>query len=273
MHSFARASTFELSEILNLLNASFEGYVVRVSLTQRILLELLRTEGVDLEASLVVAEHGLPVGLSLVGRRGSESRIGPFGLVPSARSRGIGQALLDELLAQSRDRGDERVWLEVITVNDPAIRLYEGRGFVRIRELVGFVSEHVPAVEGLLHEVSAAEVATEVSRSGFENLPWQVSAATIHQLALPDRAFRLGPSLAIVGLPTETDAVIKALVTEREEQRRGHGRRLLQALSSSYPGRTWRIPPKGPGEFLPEFLAPLGFTRSAISQYQMVWRP
>ncbi len=128
-------------------------------------------------------------------------------------------------------------------------------------------------MEGLLHEVSVAEVAAEVSRSGFENLPWQVSAATIHQLALPDRDFRLGASLAVVGLPTETDVVIKALVTEREEQRRGHGRRLLRALSASYPGRTWRIPPKGPGEFLPEFLAPLGFTRSAISQYQMVWRP
>ncbi len=121
MLAFAKASTFELSEILNLLNASFEGYVGRVSFTQRILLELLRTEGVDLESSLVVSEDGSPVGLSLVGRRGSESRIGPFGLVPTARSRGIGRVLLDALLAQSQDRGDERVWLEVISVNEPAI--------------------------------------------------------------------------------------------------------------------------------------------------------
>ena len=54
-----------------------------------------------------------------------------MGLVPRARGHGLGQALLARALGDARERGLERVELEVYGSNVAAIALYERLGFVR----------------------------------------------------------------------------------------------------------------------------------------------
>jgi ribosomal-protein-alanine acetyltransferase len=49
-----------------------------------------------------------------------------------ARGRGIGRALMDELLAEAGRRGADEVFLEVRAGNEPAQRLYASLGFERI---------------------------------------------------------------------------------------------------------------------------------------------
>jgi ribosomal protein S18 acetylase RimI-like enzyme len=55
-------------------------------------------------------------------------------VVPSARGRGIGKALLEELLARARAAGHDAISLSVDRLNEGAIRLYEQYGFRRVGE-------------------------------------------------------------------------------------------------------------------------------------------
>lgn len=64
------------------------------------------------------------------GRVGSEhcGRLG-MGLLPDARGRGLGEALLRAVLAVALERGIERAELEVYASNRPALALYRRLGF------------------------------------------------------------------------------------------------------------------------------------------------
>ncbi|RJO77958.1 GNAT family N-acetyltransferase [Nocardia panacis] len=50
-------------------------------------------------------------------------------VAPTHRGRGIGHALLDQVMRRARELGAGHVWLEVTNVNVPAIRLYRKAGF------------------------------------------------------------------------------------------------------------------------------------------------
>lgn len=55
--------------------------------------------------------------------------------------RGVGRAILDHLVAEARARKIETLWLETGSspAFDPAIRLYEGAGFVRCGPFDGYI--------------------------------------------------------------------------------------------------------------------------------------
>ena len=54
-----------------------------------------------------------------------------MGLLAGYRSRGLGSALLEHTLQASREQGLTRIELEVLSSNEPAIRIYLRLGFVR----------------------------------------------------------------------------------------------------------------------------------------------
>ena len=54
-----------------------------------------------------------------------------MGLIMGYRRRGIGTRLMERTIEAAKARGIERVELEVYASNEPAISLYEKRGFVR----------------------------------------------------------------------------------------------------------------------------------------------
>ncbi|HVY11549.1 MAG TPA: ribosomal protein S18-alanine N-acetyltransferase [Mycobacteriales bacterium] len=61
-----------------------------------------------------------------------EAYVQTMAVAPAMRRRGLGEAMLLELMAEATRRGCPRVDLEVRADNDPAIRLYERNGFVQI---------------------------------------------------------------------------------------------------------------------------------------------
>lgn len=63
---------------------------------------------------------------------GLDSDVMTMGILPDFRGRGLGRALMDALLELARQRGSERVFLEVRASNTPAITLYEQSGFERV---------------------------------------------------------------------------------------------------------------------------------------------
>ncbi len=69
-----------------------------------------------------------PAGFTLVRAAPGEEELLLIAVDPDCRGRGLGRRLLDRVLADARQRGAERVFLEM-RYNNPAARLYHAAGF------------------------------------------------------------------------------------------------------------------------------------------------
>lgn len=70
-----------------------------------------------------------PVGFALARVAADEAELLSLGVVPSARRRGIGQALLDDVIRTAVSRQAASLFLEVAETNEAARRLYAENGF------------------------------------------------------------------------------------------------------------------------------------------------
>ena len=61
-----------------------------------------------------------------------ETHLLNLSVAPALQRTGHGQAMLQRLLAQSRKRGDQALWLEVRPSNQPALALYRAAGFLQV---------------------------------------------------------------------------------------------------------------------------------------------
>jgi GNAT superfamily N-acetyltransferase len=92
-------------------------------------------EGGALERILLAEEpDGTPLGFACWGVVGRDpTRFGPFGVVPAARGRGAGAALLDGALRAMAAEGLAHAWFLWTAPDTPAHRLYLARGFTPLR--------------------------------------------------------------------------------------------------------------------------------------------
>jgi ribosomal protein S18 acetylase RimI-like enzyme len=263
------SSEFGLEATAGLLARGFSDYFVPLSFSDAAFERMVAVDSLDLAASRVVLHDGVPGGVALIARRGPTSRLAGMAIVPEARKRGLGRALVERLVAEARDRGDRAMVLEVIEQNDAAVRLYEGAGFRKVRRLVGFEGKGAsgPAEAGPLEEVDAATAAA-VLRDGIPDLPWQMSGATLAQLTPPCRVFRFEGAWAAVLNLESSPVTLRGFGAEADPGKQGHAVALLRALMARYPGKQWRLPAMWPEELSEAFLA-AGLVRSPLSQWQM----
>lgn len=80
----------------------------------------------------------MPVGFGTVQLAGDEAEILDLAVALAERRTGIGQRLVEELVATARLRAAARLLLEVRRSNALAIRLYERAGFVQVGERVRY---------------------------------------------------------------------------------------------------------------------------------------
>ena len=92
-------------------------------------------EGGPLERILLAEEpDGALLGFDCWGVVGRDpTRFGPFGVVPAARGRGAGAALLDGALQRMAAEGLAHAWFLWTAPDSPAHRLYLARGFTPLR--------------------------------------------------------------------------------------------------------------------------------------------
>jgi GNAT superfamily N-acetyltransferase len=156
------SDTFSYAELAELFTRGYEGYFVPMHLDEPTLRYMVDTWDIDLARSRVAPGEGL-CNLAV---RGDRAWIGGIGVVPEARRKGVGRALMDAVL----ELAPPTVLLEVIHENEPAIRLYEALGFERTRVLEVWRLDEPPLVP-----VRNADP----SRLGQEGLPWQREDASL----------------------------------------------------------------------------------------------
>lgn len=77
---------------------------------------------------LIESETGETAGFTLVRAAPGEEELLLIAVIPACRGKGLGRRLLDAVLADARERGAERVFLEM-RYNNPAAKLYSAAGF------------------------------------------------------------------------------------------------------------------------------------------------
>jgi GNAT superfamily N-acetyltransferase len=169
------ARALSLSERAELFNAAYEGYLLPFHVDERQLAFMADAFDFDLDASRIAYRDGQPVGLANLGVRSEDAWIGGVGVVTGARRSGVGEALMRALHEQARERGVQRVWLEVIVENTGAFALYEKLGYEPVRDVEVWT---LPGADGdhAGREVSPAEL--EARLSGRHE-PWQRADGTL----------------------------------------------------------------------------------------------
>ncbi len=76
---------------------------------------------------------GALVGYSVYGYDGDAFHLMNLAVVPSARGRGLGRALLEDFLGAARSERVADAWLEVAVDNVAALALYRAHGFEDVR--------------------------------------------------------------------------------------------------------------------------------------------
>lgn len=211
------------------------------------------------------------VGVIIVATRASEWRLAGMAVLPQLRRAGLGRLLLDHVISSARREECERIWLEVITENLPAWKLYRQAGFASRRKLVGFRGAiRSDAAGSLPQSAPLAVVGDAVRKWGFRDLPWQVSGDTIGRLDESAIGYRLGPAFAVVNRSHAGQVTLRSLVVEPTHRRRGHASSLMKAIAATTASTEWRIPAYFPEEGFQELFAGLGLETGTIAQFHMV---
>ena len=173
------ASRFTHAELAALFTAGYEGYFMPVSVDEAAFAFMARSWDYDLDGSLVASDGGEHVGLCMLAVRGPDAWIGGVGVIAGRRGEGIGEQLMRAGEVRARERSVERLWLEVLVQNEPAVKLYEKLGYSQVRDL------EVWSLDGGLvlqeHKVPSVPVADAVGRSR-DRLPWQRADASVARL-------------------------------------------------------------------------------------------
>ncbi len=130
------ASQFSWKELVDAYNQTRIDYIVPMPMNVNRLRDYVSAYDVSLDASVVALDEDKIVGLAMLGVRSGRAWPTRLGVLPTNRQHGLGQSLMEALLAQSRRLGAGQVTLEVIKGNQPAYCLFRKLGFQETRELL-----------------------------------------------------------------------------------------------------------------------------------------
>lgn len=121
-------TSVDLDDVMRIMEAAF-GTAYGEAWTRSQCAGILPMAGVTLTLARN-PDSNEPSGFSLVRSVAGESELLLIAVMPGQHRRGIGTRLLDRFIDDARDRGVNRVHLEVRDGN-PAVEMYRGAGFVQ----------------------------------------------------------------------------------------------------------------------------------------------
>ena len=263
------ASDYPLPDLTQLLNLSFENYLVPVAFNLSQLLTMIRKDSLDLAASRVLLVDEQPAGIALIARRGWTSRLAAMGIVQGQRSKGAGSRFMRKLIDEARERNDHAMVLEVIEQNENAVKLYQKCGFQSVRRLIGLIRKDAIEKNKIsLTTIDLREAGSLIAQHGLADLPWQLAGETIAHMNPPACAYRNGPALVVTSNLAVEHVVIWSLLVEPQAHGQQLGVEMLKSVIANHPGKTWHIPAIFPEEF-GKLFERAGFEQEELTQWQM----
>ncbi|HUR99537.1 MAG TPA: GNAT family N-acetyltransferase [Pyrinomonadaceae bacterium] len=271
----------EFSVIHKTFVAGFADYIIQFELSERQFQNHITLNNVDLDRSAGCFDAERPVGLSLngFGMWEGKSTVYDAGttVIPEYRRRGISRTMFDWMIPAFTAEGYKQFLLEVITNNDPAVRLYELLGFRKTRELL--LLECEPEIS--LERPAPADVEIrEIHR--HENIPytsfwdgkpsWQNSPDAIQRSVRMKRLIGAFIGDTCVGYIVFAAGVgrLAQLAVHRDHRRKGIATRLMREMQKDAPGQKLHVInlDEGMTESV-VFFQNLGF-RKVLAQFEML---
>jgi len=135
----------ETKDILNVFNESFSDYFIPFQLTEKQLDSKMLADKVNLNLSVGVFENGKLIAFILNGfdKINNEKIIynGGTGVIPKKRGSGLTKQMYHFILPVLKEKGINKLFLEVITENIQAIKSYEKSDYKIARELLCYKGE------------------------------------------------------------------------------------------------------------------------------------
>jgi len=132
----------DIPQIAEAINQSFSDYIVPFQLNAEQLQYKITQEDVRLDLSVGVFDGEALVGLMLHGLRKNENHLVAYnaatGIIPTYRGKGLVSKMYDFLLPKLQELRVQKMVLEVIEGNDPAIKAYQKMDYTVSRKLVCF---------------------------------------------------------------------------------------------------------------------------------------
>jgi GNAT superfamily N-acetyltransferase len=157
-----------ISEILTAFNSAFANYMLPMQLTEEQLKDKISSDDIDLRFSAGVFEEGQLIAFVLHGYRLVQGKPVIYnagtGVVPAGRGRRLVAEIYTYLQRVFREASIEKVVLEVLKGNDPAIHTYEKIGFKIARTLNCY--------KGVLKDLDQKEYANEIVEG--EDYNWEL---------------------------------------------------------------------------------------------------
>lgn len=248
---FLRADQF--SAIHKTFIAGFADYIIKFELTERQFQNHITLNAVDLDRSAACFEGKKPIGLSLNGFGDWEGKPTIYdagtAVLPEYRRRGVSRSMFDWMIPLFTDEGFEQFLLEVITSNDPAIRLYEKLGFRRTRELLLLEAASLSASSdhGDESDIDVREIHRHENipyASFWEGKPsWQNSIAAVERSIQMKRVFGAFKGPECIGYIVFSAGMgrLAQLAVHRDYRRKGIGTRLLIEMQRDAPGQNLQV--------------------------------
>jgi len=223
---------------------AFSDYSLAINPTIDGLRRMYTIEGVNLDYSVGAFEDGKMVGFTANAIGDWQGILTAYdagtGVIPAYRRRGISRGMFDFLLPFLRSRQIKQYLLEVITKNEPAVRLYQNLGFQIHRDLLVYKRDKAPELENVSRDVMTKEIETpdwKQLESFLTYLPsWQNSIDSYNRSA-PDETIKkniiglyLGENLIGYGIVFKNSGNVSQMAVAEEYRHRGFGKILLNAL-------------------------------------------
>lgn len=279
--SFEAADAVPAADLHEAFTAAFSDYLIgpfQVPLSQWP--GFVARQAVELSLSRVARDaDGRIAAFCLVAPRSATRwRLGTMGAVPSARGGGFAPALLDDFLARAREAGVTIVELEVFAENVRAVKLYEGRGFVKRCDLFGW--DRAAGASAARGEVAGIdEVSIDDAFSWLhavelviDDLPLQTTPVVLAAARADLVAWRHGLAQIVFapGADTSKPVVVHSLVDLLGED---DADTLVAALDARFGDRAVRVPAFHRAEVGASAFDRAGYVRQALHQRLMRREP
>ena len=255
------ASRFTHAELAAIFNAGYEGYFTPFTLDEAAFSFLVTTFDDDLDASRVVLVDGEPAGICKLAIRADRGWIAGIGVAAPHRGKGLGEALMREVIDVAGTRGLRELWLEVLTPNKPAIALYEKLGFETVRDVEVWTLEQRVAGQHDVRSVPLEQAQARIARERRQREPWQRADESVANYEGVE-ALESDRGTILFRRSGERVSLLQGVADDEED-----ARELIEALPSEAHALHWLNGPEG--DPFNAAIASLGGTR-AWTQHEMV---
>lgn len=263
-------------KLLEVFNLSFSDYVVPFFLTKEQLVDKLKSDSINLEFSVGAFEENQLIAFILHGYDFVDNLKMVYnagtGVLPTKRGNQLTRKLYEYVLPILNKKGIDKVVLEVIATNEPAIQTYKKIGFTKSRELNCFKGTLNIANAHSDFKIRKMETYEWQKFHSFWDIKpsWQNSITALENIKNTTIPIGIYENEKLVGYTIFNPKLkrIHQLSVDKEYRRKEVGRQLLKYISKNYEKDITIINVDTTSEATSEFMKDIGL-KIYVMQYEM----